>query len=151
MTTPDILLLAAAIVPIMLARSTTSMSLPHNQTEGTRMKRLDSLLQEEVGQAIIAECDMPLGTLASVTRVETSPDVAHARVFVSVLPEEQSLEVMATLEENIYDLQQILNKRLHLKKVPRIEFFLDRSESHAARVNELIEEERRAHHEHDAK
>ncbi|MCA9387447.1 MAG: ribosome-binding factor A, partial [Candidatus Andersenbacteria bacterium] len=75
MTTPDILLLAAAIVPIMLARSTTSMSLPHNQTEGTRMKRLDSLLQEEVGQAIIAECDMPLGTLASVTRVETSPDV----------------------------------------------------------------------------
>ena len=113
--------------------------------EGRRMKKLDSLLEYEVSEAIREECELPLGSIATVTSADVSPDVAHATIHVSVLPEDQAEEAMKILINNVYGIQQRINGRLHLKKVPKIRFMPDHSLAHAAHIEEIIAEEHEKH------
>ena len=63
-----------------------------------RTERIDELLRQEIGQALERELADPGIGFVTVTDVETSPDLAHARVWVSVIgTEEQRKETLAAL------------------------------------------------------
>jgi ribosome-binding factor A len=77
----------------------------------------------------------------TVTEVRTSPDLRHARVFVSVFgtPDEQAatLEGLASAHGI---LQGRIARELRLKRTPALEFTLDDTAAKAAKLEALIED-----------
>ncbi|MFA5069773.1 MAG: 30S ribosome-binding factor RbfA [Patescibacteria group bacterium] len=104
-----------------------------------RLNQVNQLIQREIADIILKEIDFPPGCLVTVTRVKTSVDIAFARVCLSVLPVSFAGRVLKILEKNIYHLQQVLNKRLVMRTVPKIMFRLDLAEQEVERVNKLLD------------
>lgn len=104
-----------------------------------RLNQVNQLIRREIAEALLKEIDFPKGCLVTVTRVKTSVDIAHAKVFLSVLPVSEARAVLKILEKNIYQLQQRLNRRLIRRIVPKIMFALDTAEEEAARLEVLLD------------
>ncbi|MDP3954121.1 MAG: 30S ribosome-binding factor RbfA [bacterium] len=104
-----------------------------------RLKRVNELLKEELGLIIKEEVDFEDDMLITVIGVDVSPTLEHANVRVSVFPEDKIDSALGSLKDKIYDIQQRLNRRLIMRKVPKIRFEIDRTEEHASRVEELLD------------
>jgi len=103
-----------------------------------RIKRVNELLKEEIGSLFLKEINLP-DCLTTITRVEVSPNLQQARVYISVMPEEKKEEVFKVLNKSIYNIQQELNKRLNMRPVPKIMFKKEEKTKQAARIEELLE------------
>jgi len=105
-----------------------------------RILKINSLIKKELGKILLREIDFPTGSLVTVTRVDTSPNLIQTKVYISTIPEESSQEVFDVLENNIYSIQQKLNKKINMRPMPRIFFVKEKATSEAGRVEELLEE-----------
>jgi len=76
----------------------------------------------------------------TVARVDTTRDLRYARVFVSVFPEKKFGKTMEFLRKRLYLIQGSLNKKLHMKPLPRIEFVADKTEAEADKIEKLLKE-----------
>lgn len=103
-----------------------------------RLRKINSLVQQELGQIINEEAELPAGVMVTITSVRTSPDLKHATVNIAVIPKEKSPSTLRRLKQNIYNLQKSLNKRLVLRYVPKIRFALDIVQDELDRVEELL-------------
>lgn len=105
-----------------------------------RTERLNAQLREEISELLAREVKDPrLGGLVSVTRVEISPDLRHARVFVSVLADEAGKgESFEALDSAAPFLRRELKHRLTLRYVPELAFRRDDSIEKGAELEELI-------------
>lgn len=102
-----------------------------------RLEKLNSLIRGELASIIKREIDFPDNVLVTITQCQTSADVRFAKVKISVIPKEKSFSILKILERKIFYLQQILNKRLHLRYVPKIKFEIDKSEELIERIEEI--------------
>lgn len=107
--------------------------------ESLRIKKVNELIRRELAKIILKEVDFPQEVLATLTKVETSKDLARARVFVSVMPSSQTKLALQTLNREIYSLQQGLNKRLKMRPIPRIEFCQDKEIEKQAHIEQILE------------
>jgi ribosome-binding factor A len=114
------------------------------------MRRVDEAVRQVIGDAVAGELKDPRVGFVTVTDVRTSPDLSHARVYVSVLgadggaggpstPEEREAS-LAGLRSAHGFLQARVARQLHLKRTPTLEFAYDETTDRAMRVEELIEE-----------
>jgi ribosome-binding factor A len=107
-----------------------------------RMRRVDEAMREVLSGAITSELKDPRVGFVTVTSVETSPDLRHARVYVSVLgtgPERtRSLEGLRSAHGY---LQRRVADELHLKNTPTLAFEYDDTAERGQRIVELIERE----------
>jgi len=108
-----------------------------------RILRVNQLIQKELSQIILREIEFPKDLLVTITRVETSPNLAETRVYISSLPEDKSEIALNSLNSQIYEVQQKLNKRLKMKIVPRIIFKMEMKTKEAGRVEEILEKIKR--------
>jgi len=104
-----------------------------------RIKRINELLKRQVGRTILEEVDFPNNVLVTVSGVETSQDVTHCKVFVSVFPEAEMRNVLTVLGKVIYFIQQALNKSLKMRPVPKIRFVEETEIPIAQRVENILE------------
>ncbi len=105
-----------------------------------RMRRVNHLVQEVLGEAIPELKDPRIG-LVTVTGVETSPDLRHARVFVSVLGGERRRDrSLAGLAAAHGLLQARLGRELSLKRTPQLTFEYDPTVERGVRMTKLIDE-----------
>ena len=110
-----------------------------------RTERISELLREELSDLVARTIKDPrLAQVVSLVHVETSVDLRHAKVFVSVLgsPEEKQA-TMAGLDSASGFLQRELMKRLSLRHVPQLHFVLDESLEEADRLLRLMDRVRR--------
>lgn len=112
-----------------------------------RMRRVDEALRQVIGDALAGELKDPRIGFVTVTDVRTSPDLRHARVFVSVLgPCGESSRAaereasLAGLESAHGYLQARLARELRLKRTPTLEFIYDETTDRAMRVESLLHE-----------
>ena len=105
-----------------------------------RLQRVNQLIKKELSQILLREIEFPSGVLATVTRVESTPNLIQTRVFISVMPEKKTSEVLQILNWQIYELQQKINKRLKMRPIPRIMFFEDKKTREAGRIEEILAE-----------
>ncbi len=108
-----------------------------------RIQQVNRLIQKELSWIILRELEEDLSsspTLITLTRVETSGNLIQAKVYISVLPENEIKRVFRVLNQQIYELQQKLNQRLKMRPVPRIKFLEEKKTSEAGRVEEILEE-----------
>jgi ribosome-binding factor A len=109
---------------------------------GDRMRRVDEAMREVLSGAITSELKDPRVGFVTVTAVETSPDLRHARVFVSVLgnPGERRRSLQA-LDHAHGFLQRRIGSELHIKNTPTLEFVYDDTAERSQRINELLASE----------
>ena len=106
-----------------------------------RMRRVDEAIRQVIGDAMAKGLRDPRVGFVTVTDVRTSADLSHARVYVSVLGDEQQRR--ATLEglRSAHGfLQRQLAAELHLKRTPMLEFSYDDTTDRALRVDALLAE-----------
>lgn len=101
-----------------------------------RTDRANSLIQELLGP-ILSEYTDKFQGLVSVSRVETSGDRRWAKVWLSVINEDDQ-KVLTELKSHLYDIQGELNRQIPMKIVPRLQFFIDTSARFAQHLNEVI-------------
>jgi ribosome-binding factor A len=109
---------------------------------GHRLLRINERIKESVSAAIVERLKDPRVGFVTVTGVETSPDLRHAKVFVSVLGTAKERD--ATLEalgQARGVLQASITTGLRLKRTPQIEFVYDPTSVHAQRIESLIRRE----------
>ena len=105
-----------------------------------RIPQVNQLIKKELGQIILREGDFSKNVLVTITRVETSRNLIDTRVYVSVLPETQSRIILATLNRRIFHLQQMLNKRLRMRPIPKIRFLEEKQTAEAGKIEQLLQE-----------
>ncbi|OHA46885.1 MAG: ribosome-binding factor A [Candidatus Terrybacteria bacterium RIFCSPLOWO2_01_FULL_44_24] len=103
-----------------------------------RIERLQIRIKEELAQIITKEFDFNPGVLVTVTRSEVSDDLTAVRIYLSVYPEKETEGILDILQKQIYFIQQIFNKRMEMRPVPRIRFVLDESVREADKIERSL-------------
>jgi ribosome-binding factor A len=104
-----------------------------------RMRRVNEAVREVLSEAIATELKDPRVGFVTVTSVDTSPDLRHARVYVSVLGDEtQREQSLAGLNSSHGFLQGRVAARLRLKHTPQVDFEYDPSAERVIRISELL-------------
>ena len=106
-----------------------------------RTERVNKLLRSELSEIIRRHLRDPrLSHLISITRVDVSPDLRHAKAFVSVLGDEQTKKsAIEALSSASGFIKRELYGRLSMKYIPEIKFFLDQSIEEADRLSRLMD------------
>jgi ribosome-binding factor A len=106
------------------------------------MRRVDEAVREVLSGVITQELKDPRVGFVTVTAVETSPDLRHARVFVSVLGDDPRRErSMDALRSAHGYLQRRVASELTLKHTPTLTFLYDDSVDRSLRIQEILEGE----------
>lgn len=87
-----------------------------------RILRVNELLRKELAQILLEELELPSGTFLTIAEVDSSLDLQHAKIWVTIIPEGRSKEILSIVSGSIYTIQQRLNKRLVMRPIPKIEF-----------------------------
>jgi ribosome-binding factor A len=106
-----------------------------------RTDRVDELLRQEIGAIIAREIADPRVGFATVTSVETTPDLRHAKVFVSVIGQAADRQATLTaLGRAMPFVRHELGKRLRIKRIPEFHLELDDTLERGTRVLQLLNE-----------
>jgi ribosome-binding factor A len=105
-----------------------------------RMRRVNESVRQVLAEALLELKDPRIG-LVTVTGVDTSPDLRHATVYVSVLgSEKKRLASMRGLDAAHGLLQARLGRELRMKRTPQLAFEYDPSVERGVRMTQLIDE-----------
>ena len=106
------------------------------------MGRLAQDMKREI-IAIIGRLKDPRleGGLITVTRLEVTPDLDNAKVYVSVLGREGGpAEVIEALNRAAGHVRTEVSKKMHIRKAPKFTFIEDDGAAYAAHINEILRE-----------
>jgi len=103
-----------------------------------RTDRVSAQLRRELGTIVhetVREHGLPS---VSVSDVEVTRDLAHAKVFVTALQEERSKEAVKALKELAPQMRYQLGRAMKLRHVPELHFHYDDSVDRGERINNLL-------------
>ena len=108
--------------------------------EGTRLQKIERLLQKELGDIFQKQTQAMHGVLVSVSVVRVSPDLSVAKAYLSIFPSAKGEELLKAIRANTkairYDLGQRV--RLQLRKIPELSFFIDDSLDYIEHIDSLL-------------
>jgi len=104
-----------------------------------RTERVDELLRQEIGEIVAREIADPRVGFTTITEVETTPDLRHAKVWVSVIgqPAERDATI-AALRRAVPFVRHELGGRLRLKRIPDLHIELDDTAERGTRILQLL-------------
>lgn len=104
-----------------------------------RTRRVGEQIQRELAVLIRDEIKDPRIGMVSISGVEVSRDLAHAKVYVSVLGNKEKAEASVQVLNNASGfLRGRLGKLMRTRTVPEMKFIIDRSLEEGARIGALI-------------
>lgn len=108
--------------------------------EGRRQNRISDLIREKIAELILNGIKDPqVKGFITVTRVETTPDLKLANVYVSILSEGvERRKALAGLKRAAGFIKGCLGRDLGLRFTPDLEFKLDDSFEYQQRIDELL-------------
>jgi ribosome-binding factor A len=106
-----------------------------------RTTRIDELLRQEMGSILARDVEDPRIGFATIISIETTPDLRHAKVLVSVIgqPDDRKTTLNA-LGRAMPFVRHELGKRLRIKRIPEFHLELDDSVERGTRVMHLLDE-----------
>lgn len=102
-----------------------------------RIDRVNELIKQELSK-LLREHFNPEKVLVTASYIKTAPDLKTAKAFISIFPFSKSEETLEELKEIFPKLQQILNRTIELKYIPKIELELDESLEYEAGIEDLL-------------
>jgi ribosome-binding factor A len=104
-----------------------------------RTDRIDQLLREEIGSIIARDLADPAVGFATVTDVETTQDLSHAQVWVSVIGQQaERARTLAALGRAMPFIRHELGTRLRIRRIPELHVRLDDTAERGTRVLRLL-------------
>jgi ribosome-binding factor A len=104
-----------------------------------RMRRVDEAMREVLSDAVTQDLKDPRVGFVTVTDVKTSPDLRHARVYVSVLgTDAERADSLEGLQSAHGYLQARVARELRLKHTPQLVFMHDDTAERADRLERLL-------------
>ena len=104
-----------------------------------RPQRLGDLIQREVSELIRLEVRDPRVGMITITSVDVSPDMSHAKVFFTLLQKEHLAETLQGLKKAAGFLRTQLARRIKLYTTPQLRFVYDESVERGDHLSRLIE------------
>lgn len=109
---------------------------------GARMRRINEVLREVVGAAISGDLSDPRIGFVTVTAVETSPDLRTAKVYVSVLGDDEERELtLDALRSSHGVIQSRIAAETRMKRTPTLTFHYDDTIEQGVRISQLLEDD----------
>ena len=111
------------------------------ESETTRQQKVARQIQKDLAEIIRARGMAAYdGAMLTVSGVKITPDLALAKVYVSVFPSVKAKDVMNKLEEETSRLRGELGRRVakQLRIVPELAFYLDDSLDYVEHIDELL-------------
>jgi ribosome-binding factor A len=107
-----------------------------------RIERINNLIRREISELIQHQAKDPrLGAFIAVTEVTTSPDLKHARVFVSCIGgNQEEKETLKALTTASGFLRTELARKIRLRRIPELSFHWDNSIEHGDRILQLLDQ-----------
>jgi len=102
-----------------------------------RIEKLNILFREQIAGIVDREMEFGEGALVTITRVVLSPDARHATAYFSVFGGDEYL-ALALLEQNVYHIQQQVNRAIRMRPVPKIRFAIDEEERRREQVERSL-------------
>lgn len=105
----------------------------------TRQEKVSSLIQRQIGAFLRDAAYEDISGFLTITSVDVSADLEHAKVYFSVLGQDWE-EVLAALNKHVYEIQGTLNQNLKMRKLPRIVFIPDHSGEYSQRIYKVMKD-----------
>ena len=109
--------------------------------ETTRQKKVARQIQKDVAEILLQKTSSILpGALISVSKVRMSPDLSHAKVFLSVFPLHDAAAFLKSLGKESSEIRNNLGRRVRhqLRIVPELTFYIDDSLDYAENIDRLL-------------
>ncbi|MBP3441137.1 MAG: 30S ribosome-binding factor RbfA [Tidjanibacter sp.] len=109
--------------------------------ESTRQQKVARQIQKDISNLFLKECaELVRGVIVSVTTVRVSPDLEHARIYLSIFPFDRHEQIMAGIQAESWKIRKLLGAKLRnqLRLVPEITFFLDDSLEYIENIDNLL-------------
>jgi len=109
--------------------------------EGTRLSKVARLVQKDLGDIFQKEgVTLFRGKMITVTSVRVSPDLALAKVYISIFPTDKKEEVLLVVKQHTKTIRHELAQRVkhQLRVIPELAFFLDDSLDYIETIDKLL-------------
>ena len=107
--------------------------------KSVRIERINSELQKAISHIIDNDIrDPQIDAIIGVSSVETTPDLAYSRVYITSFGNTPSDEVLARIKGAAGFIRGKLSKMVKLRITPRLEFLLDTSEEYSSKINKIL-------------
>jgi len=118
-------------------------------SRGSRMRRVNELLREVIAEEVERLKDPGLG-FVTITGVDTAPDLRNARVYYSVLgDDDQPRNTAAALGRASSRIRAVVGEQVRLKYLPELRFEPDSAIEQGMRIEEILQGLREEHGEGD--
>ena len=102
------------------------------------MRRVESLIQQEIAKIIEIEFkDSPFG-LITITCAKVSPDLKLAKIYLVMHEQEKAGEAVKFLNQEARALRHLLGNKIKLRRTPELHFYYDEDFERANRISELL-------------
>ena len=106
-----------------------------------RMDKINQRIKREIGDIVLKELKDPRLEFVTVTQVEVTRDLQHAKVYFSVLGKPEQVEKARTgLLSARGFVRKLIGQRVRMRHTPDIEFILDQSLEYGARIESKLQE-----------
>ena len=106
-----------------------------------RTERIDELLRQEISNIIARDVSDPRVGFATITSVETTRDLYHAKVWVSLIGQPAEREAtLAALRHAMPFIRHELGKTLRIKRIPALHVNLDETAERGTRLLQILNE-----------
>jgi ribosome-binding factor A len=111
--------------------------------ESTRQKKVGRLIQKELAIIFQQESrNLAEGKIVTVTVVHVTPDLALAKVYLSVFPGNEKEKILDLINEKNKWIRHELSKKIRhqIKGVPELNFYIDDSLDYVENIERLLKE-----------
>jgi ribosome-binding factor A len=106
-----------------------------------RVDRINEALREEISLLVRDEVRDPRVSLVTITAVQCSPELDHAKIYFTALADEaEREEILTGLNSAAAFLRRELGKRMRMRRIPELHFQIDRVLEEANRIERLLRE-----------
>ena len=103
------------------------------------IERINELLRSNIANIVSREIYLANG-LVTITKVDTSPDLKYAKIYISVLPEKLTGTALKQLRKNNALFSRQIAKTTRLRKVPKFKWLLDEGERRIVEVSRIMDD-----------
>ncbi len=112
-------------------------------TEGKRQKQVAAVLQQEMNE-IFMRLGMTMidGGMISISKVQVTPDLLEARIYLSLFQVQDAAEVMKKVEGRAWEIKRELSDRVkhQLRRIPVLQFYHDDTLDYVFKMEELFKQ-----------
>lgn len=109
--------------------------------ESNRQKKFGKVILKELSEIFQREISIPNAPMLTITVVRGTPDLAIARVYVSVFPDEQGKSALEAIHDSNREIRHLLARRIRrqVKIIPELQFYLDDTAQVVEHMDKLLD------------